>query len=110
MGHLPQDLLSFPIVQLITQKMALMKIMVFKLHCAMEDVILREGADTVGAVVVEPITAGGGVIVPPEGYFQEIRRICDKYDILLHMDEVVCGLGRTAELGLVISILISCLT
>ena len=62
---------------------------------AMEDVILREGADTVGAVVVEPITAGGGVIVPPEGYFQEIRRICDKYDILLHMDEVVCGLGRT---------------
>lgn len=64
---------------------------------AMEEVILREGADTVGAVVIEPITAGGGVIVPPKGYLQEVRRICDKYDILLHIDEVVCGLGRTGK-------------
>ena len=64
---------------------------------AMEAVILREGADTVGAVVIEPITAGGGVIVPPEGYMQEVRRICDKYDILLHIDEVVCGVGRTGK-------------
>ncbi|MDP6968692.1 MAG: aminotransferase class III-fold pyridoxal phosphate-dependent enzyme [Gammaproteobacteria bacterium] len=63
----------------------------------MEATILREGADTVGAVVIEPITAGGGVIVPPQGYMQEIRRICDKYDILLHIDEVVCGLGRTGK-------------
>lgn len=64
---------------------------------AMEDVILREGADTVGAVVLEPITAGGGVITPPEGYWEEIQRICKKYDVLLHIDEVVCGLGRTGK-------------
>ncbi len=64
---------------------------------AMEEVILREGADTVGAVVIEPITAGGGVIVPPKNYLKEVRRICDKYDILLHIDEVVCGLGRTGK-------------
>ncbi|WED23355.1 aminotransferase class III-fold pyridoxal phosphate-dependent enzyme [Vibrio sp. JC009] len=62
---------------------------------AFEEVILREGPDTVGAVVIEPITAGGGVITPPEGYLPEIERICRKYDILLHIDEVVCGLGRT---------------
>ncbi|MHA6193518.1 aminotransferase family protein [Pseudomonas wadenswilerensis] len=62
---------------------------------AMEAVILREGPETIGAVVLEPITAGGGVITPPEGYFQAIQAICRKYDILIHMDEVVCGLGRT---------------
>ncbi len=62
---------------------------------AMEEVILKEGPDTVGAVVLEPITAGGGVITPPEGYWQKIQEICRKYDILLHIDEVVCGMGRT---------------
>jgi taurine-pyruvate aminotransferase len=62
---------------------------------AIEDVILREGADTVGGLILEPITAGGGVIVPPEGYWQRVQEICKKYDILLMIDEVVCGLGRT---------------
>ncbi|WP_108124527.1 aspartate aminotransferase family protein [Saccharospirillum mangrovi] len=62
---------------------------------AMEDVILREGADTVGAVIIEPITAGGGVIPPPAGYLKKVREICDRHDILLIVDEVVCGLGRT---------------
>jgi len=61
----------------------------------MEEVILQEGPDTVGGVIIEPITAGGGVILPPEGYMAEIQRICRKYDILLIVDEVVCGLGRT---------------
>jgi len=62
---------------------------------AIEEVILREGPDTVGALVLEPITAGGGVIVPPEGYWPRVQDICRKYDILLHLDEVVCGVGRT---------------
>jgi taurine-pyruvate aminotransferase len=62
---------------------------------AIEDVILREGADTVGGLILEPITAGGGVIVPPEGYWQRVQEICTKYDVLLMIDEVVCGLGRT---------------
>jgi taurine-pyruvate aminotransferase len=62
---------------------------------AIEEVILREGPDTVGAIVLEPVTAGGGVIVPPAGYWEKVREICRKYDILLHIDEVVCGMGRT---------------
>ena len=62
---------------------------------AIEEVILREGPDTVGGLCLEPITAGGGVIVPPAGYWERVKEICDKYDILLHIDEVVCGVGRT---------------
>ena len=63
----------------------------------LERVILEEGPDTVGAVVLEPITAGGGVITPPAGYWETIQVICKEYDVLLHIDEVVCGLGRTGE-------------
>ncbi len=62
---------------------------------AIEEVILREGADSVGALVLEPVTAGGGVIVPPAGYWERVQEICKKYNILLHIDEVVCGVGRT---------------
>ncbi len=64
---------------------------------AIEEVILREGPDTVGAICLEPVTAGGGVITPPEGYWQRVQEICRKYDVLLHIDEVVCGVGRTGE-------------
>ena len=60
-----------------------------------EQVILAEGPDTVGALCLEPVTAGGGVITPPDGYWQRVQQICRKYDILLHIDEVVCGVGRT---------------
>ncbi len=60
-----------------------------------EKVILAEDPDTVGSIVLEPITAGGGVIPPPEGYFETVQEICTKYGLLLHIDEVVCGLGRT---------------
>jgi taurine-pyruvate aminotransferase len=63
----------------------------------LERVILEEGADTVGAVVLEPITAGGGAITPPEGYWETIQEICQKYDILIIVDEVVCGMGRTGK-------------
>ena len=62
-----------------------------------EKVILAEGADTVGALCLEPITAGGGVIEPPQGYWDRVQEICKKYDVLLHIDEVVCGLGRTGK-------------
>ena len=62
---------------------------------AIEEVILREGADTIGALCLEPVTAGGGVITPPAGYWERVQEICKKYDILLHIDEVVCGVGRT---------------
>jgi len=60
-----------------------------------EEVILREGPDTVGALCLEPVTAGGGVIEAPEGYWPRVQEICKQYDILLHIDEVVCGVGRT---------------
>ena len=62
---------------------------------AIEEVILREGPDTVGGLCLEPVTAGGGVITPPPGYWPRVQEICSKYDILLHIDEVVCGVGRT---------------
>ncbi|MBD3678901.1 MAG: aminotransferase class III-fold pyridoxal phosphate-dependent enzyme [Rhodobacteraceae bacterium] len=62
---------------------------------AIEKVILQEGPDTVGLLCLEPITAGGGVIVPPAGYWERVQEICKKYDVLLHIDEVVCGVGRT---------------
>ncbi|WP_421905141.1 aspartate aminotransferase family protein [Mameliella sp.] len=60
-----------------------------------EQVILAEGPDTIGGLCLEPVTAGGGVIPAPEGYWQKVQEICRKYDILLHIDEVVCGVGRT---------------
>ncbi len=62
---------------------------------AIEEVILREGPDTVGCLCLEPVTAGGGVIVPPVGYWERVQEICTKYNVLLHIDEVVCGVGRT---------------
>ena len=62
---------------------------------AIEEVILREGPDTVGAIILEPVTAGGGVITPPEGYWPRVQEICKTYGLLLIIDEVVCGVGRT---------------
>ena len=64
---------------------------------ALEDVILKEGPDTVGGVIVEPITAGGGIIIPVKEYYPILQAICKKYDAYLIMDEVVCGFGRTGK-------------
>jgi len=58
---------------------------------------LEEGPETIGSVVLEPMTAGGGIIIPVPEYFPIIQDICKKYDVLLHIDEVVCGFGRTGE-------------
>ncbi|MCB1691982.1 MAG: aspartate aminotransferase family protein [Pseudomonadales bacterium] len=52
------------------------------------------GADTIAAVIVEPVAGAGGVVMPPEGYLQRLREICTKNDILLIFDEVITGFGR----------------
>lgn len=65
---------------------------------ALESVILREGPDTVGAIIVEPITAGGGIIAPVKEYYPLLQEICRKYEVLMIMDEVVCGFGRTGKM------------
>ena len=62
---------------------------------AIEEVILREGPDSVGLLCLEPMTAGGGVIPPPRGYWERVQDICRRHAVLLHIDEVVCGMGRT---------------
>ena len=64
---------------------------------AVEDVILKEGPDTVGGFIVEPITAGGGIIPPVKEYFPIVQEICRKYGVWIIMDEVVCGFGRTGK-------------
>ena len=56
-----------------------------------------EGPDTVAAVILEPVQNAGGCFVPPEGYFQRVREICDEYDVLLISDEVICAWGRLGE-------------
>jgi len=70
-----------------------------ELYCAeaIREVIEVEGPDTVAAIIVEPITASNCRIVPPEGYMQRLRKICDDYGILLIFDEVMTGFGRTGE-------------
>jgi L-2,4-diaminobutyrate transaminase len=60
----------------------------------LEELILREGPETVGAFIAEPVMAAGGVLVPPEGYFPAIQEVLRRYDVLLIADEVVCGFGR----------------
>lgn len=55
-------------------------------------------AEDVAAIFVEPIQGESGVVVPPEGYFQKLRALCDKYQILLVADEVQCGMGRTGKM------------
>ena len=63
----------------------------------LEQKILEIGADKVAAFIGEPVQGAGGVIVPPESYWPEIQRICDKHGILLVSDEVICGFGRTGR-------------
>lgn len=60
----------------------------------LDERIVQEGPDTVAAFIAEPVMGAGGVIVPPKGYFEAIRPVLDKHDVLLIADEVVCGFGR----------------
>lgn len=61
---------------------------------ALKELIKNEGADTIAAYISEPVQGSGGVNLPPKGYFQEVRKICDENDILFISDEVICGFGR----------------
>ena len=63
----------------------------------LEDKILELGAEKVAAFIGEPVQGAGGVIVPPDTYWPEIQRICDKYGVLVVSDEVICGFGRTGH-------------
>ena len=60
--------------------------------------IENEGAETVAAVFLEPVQNAGGCFPPPPGYFERVREICDKYDVLLVSDEVICAFGRLGEM------------
>jgi adenosylmethionine-8-amino-7-oxononanoate aminotransferase len=61
---------------------------------AIEERIEFEGPETVGAVILEPVQNAGGCFVPPDGYFQHVREVCDRHDVLLISDEVICSWGR----------------
>jgi adenosylmethionine-8-amino-7-oxononanoate aminotransferase len=69
------------------------------LECAndIERAIVREGPETVAAVVLEPVQNAGGCFTPPDGYFDQVREICDRYEVLLISDEVICAFGRLGE-------------
>jgi taurine--2-oxoglutarate transaminase len=63
----------------------------------LEEIIQYEGPQTIAAILLEPVTGTNGIIIPPDGYLQGVRSLCDKYDILLIADEVMSGFGRTGK-------------
>lgn len=64
----------------------------------LDEMIQREGPDTIAAFIAEPIMGAGGVVIPPEDYFAKIHAVLDKYDIYVIADEVICGFGRTGNM------------
>jgi taurine--2-oxoglutarate transaminase len=62
-----------------------------------EEVLQLEGPQTIAAIIVEPVVGTNGILIPPDGYMQGLRALCDKYGILLIADEVMAGFGRTGE-------------
>ena len=71
----------------------------FATRCAeaLDALIIAEGPDTVAAFIAEPVMGAGGVIVPPAGYFEKIQAVLKKHDVLMIVDEVICGFGRTGN-------------
>jgi taurine--2-oxoglutarate transaminase len=63
----------------------------------LEEILMYEGPHTVAAVILETVTGTNGIIVPPEGYLQSIREVCDRHGVLLILDEVMAGFGRTGR-------------
>ncbi|KZY40572.1 hypothetical protein A3731_01540 [Roseovarius sp. HI0049] len=72
----------------------------FVQHCVdkLEEMIEREGADTIAAFIGEPVLGTGGIVPPPEGYWEAIQKVLDKHDILFVADEVVTGFGRLGSM------------
>ncbi len=62
-----------------------------------DEVLQLEGPQTIAAILVEPVTGTNGILIPPDGYMQGLRKLCDRYGILLIADEVMAGFGRTGE-------------
>ena len=62
-----------------------------------EEILQLEGPQTIAAIIVEPVTGTNGILIPPDGYLQGLRNLCDKYGIFLIADEVMSGFGRTGE-------------
>ena len=69
-----------------------------RLAAALEQRILDEGPETVGAFIAEPVMGAGGVLVPPATYFDKVQEVLAKYEVLLIADEVICGFGRTGQM------------
>ncbi len=63
----------------------------------LEELIQREGPDTIAAFIAEPVMGAGGVIVPPRTYFEKIQAVLQRHDIIMIADEVICGFGRTGQ-------------
>lgn len=68
-----------------------------RLATELEDLILKEGPESIAAFIAEPVMGAGGVIVPPEGYFRKVQEVLLRHDILFIDDEVICGFGRTGN-------------
>ena len=64
---------------------------------ALEETIASEGADTVAAFIAEPVQGAGGLVVPDDGYFGLVADVCQRHEVLLIVDEVICGFGRTGN-------------
>ena len=64
---------------------------------SLEEIIQLEGPQTIAAFILEPVTGTNGILVPPDGYLQGVREICDRHGILMIADEVMSGFGRTGE-------------
>jgi taurine--2-oxoglutarate transaminase len=63
----------------------------------LDEIIMLEGAQTIAAIILEPVTGTNGILIPPDGYMQGVRALCDKHGIVMIADEVMAGFGRTGE-------------